>query len=619
MVNGKQHHSHLSNLTGEIEEFIDFKRKSGSVYRNSEFALKAFDRFCAAEENQALSPQQLADAWVKPDNNNPKYDGGCCVRQLGLYLTEQSHPKAFTLLSAGGNAPRLLGVNPGPFESEIKEFVSQKRLTGRKYVIEEYCLKSFDKFCSMKENEFSTPQQMVDAWIKKAKKKNGTNIGMVREFGIYLTMQGNAKSFVIPYANGDMPRPAFAGYTSMFAEEIESFLKMQRSEGLKYRQEEFRLKDFDRFCNGQPDLSLQQLAVEFIHSHEGCSYGKRKRSASVIKAFSNYLSENSYSNAFTIIDENNVVGPYAEEISAFVDFKKSCGFKYRTAKYYLRVFDVFCASKGNESLPPQQLVDAWVLKKEGEHPNTRANRVDPVRVFGNYLTSIGHPEAFTIAADIAQRTATKPPYLFSVDDINIFFGACAELDPDEKDPSMHIVLPAAFLFMHCMGVRTCELKILMENVNFDTGEVIIVDAKTGDRAVYMSEELSESLFKYNSMIEKIFPRRKFLFPASANQSRNDFAKRFSEIWMSNVPATVHGVPRLYDFRHHLLYRNVELCLLNGDDVNAMRPYVMRHMGHKLPESFQYYFHLSPPIRKEVSKIKNSLDWMIPNVPEVPYE
>jgi len=210
-------------------------------------------------------------------------------------------------------------------------------------------------------------------------------------------------------------------------------------------------------------------------------------------------------------------------------------------------------------------------------------------------------------------------YLFSEDDIDRFFGACAELKPDEKEPSMHIVLPAAFLFMHCMGVRICELKILMENVNLETGEVIITDTKTGERTVYMSEELSELLFKYSLVIEKIFPRHKYLFPASVSRSRNDFAKHFREIWRSNVPAVEHGVPRLYDLRHHLLYRNVELCMRNGDDVNVLRPYLMRHMGHKLPESFQYYFHLSPPIRKEVSQIKKGLDWMIPDVSGVPYE
>jgi site-specific recombinase XerD len=438
---------------------------------------------------------------------------------------------------------------------------------------------------------------------------------------MYLAMQGNRKSFVVPYANGDMPKPAFTGYTGSFAEEIISFLKTKRSAGLKYRHEEFRLKDFDKFCNEQSTLKLspRQLADAFIHFQEERGYSKSRRSTSVIKAFGNYLTDNGCSNAFTIIDKNFVAGPYAEEISAFVAFKKSCGFKYLNSGYHLRSFDVFCASKENKSLTPQQLADKWVLKRDNEHPNTRAGRVDPVRVFGKYLTSIGHPKAFVIADDAAQGGTPKPPYLFSEDDIDTFFGACAELKPDEKEPSMHIVLPVAFLFMHCMGVRTCELKILMENVNLEAGEVIIIDAKTGERAVYMSEELSEFLFKYNLVIEKIFPRHKYLFPASVSRSRNDFAKHFREIWTSNVPTVEHGGPRLYDFRHHLLYRNVELCMRNGDDVNVLRPYLMRHMGHKLPESLQYYFHLSPPIRKEISQIKKSLDWMIPDVPEVPYE
>jgi len=121
------------------------------------------------------------------------------------------------------------------------------------------------------------------------------------------------------------------------------------------------------------------------------------------------------------------------------------------------------------------------------------------------------------------------------------------------------------------------------------------------------------------MIEKIFPSREYLFPASVSRSRNDFAQHFRAIWISSVPDEGRGTPRLYDFRHHLLYRNVELCMRNGGDVNVLRPYIMRHMGHKLPESFQYYFHLSPPIQKEISRIKNALDWMIPDIPEVPYE
>jgi hypothetical protein len=97
-------------LASEIMGFISFKREAGSVYTSSELVFKAFDRFCTLESNRYLTPQQLADAWVEPNTDKPKYDGGCCVRQLGQYLTELGHPNAFTVLSAGGRPPRMIFV-----------------------------------------------------------------------------------------------------------------------------------------------------------------------------------------------------------------------------------------------------------------------------------------------------------------------------------------------------------------------------------------------------------------------------------------------------------------------------------------------------------------------------
>ena len=122
-------------LAKETEEFIEFKQQSGSAYRSSECALKAFDRFCATFENSAMTPSQLAEAWIQPDKDKPKYDDGCSVRQLGQYLTAIGHLKAFSLNCATGKAPRTLCVTPGPFIREINEFVEQKRAAGRKYII----------------------------------------------------------------------------------------------------------------------------------------------------------------------------------------------------------------------------------------------------------------------------------------------------------------------------------------------------------------------------------------------------------------------------------------------------------------------------------------------------
>jgi integrase len=606
-------------LHEEISEFIDFKRGNGFSYTVAEFALRAFDRFSAAAENHGLSFEQLAEKWATPDNRKPKYDGGCCVRQLGQYLQETGHPKAFTALSANGFEPRLIGMGKGPFAEEIEVFIAYKRLANRSYVAAEYQLKSFDKFCAMKRDTPLTSQQLADAWQERVSRKGKVDVSAVRELGLYLTLHHSKKAFMLPCADGKLPRPKFAGYGSLFASELESFLDAKRSSGIKYRHEEFCLRDFDRFCCEQPALTLQQLAETFISMQGELSVHKRTRSTSVLRTLGAHLAKNGHPSAFIIPYEQFVKGPYAEVISTFVAFKRSCGYTYKSGDYQLRCFDTFCASEENSDLSPQQRADKWIVRRGDECVNTRAGRVGPIRVFGKYLTSIAHPLAFVIADNAVPKGHAKPPYLFTEEDIGAFFSACAKLEPNERDPMAHIVLPAAFLFMHCMGIRTGELGILMADVDFTTGEVVIANAKNGDRVIYMSDELSDLLSKYSVLIEDVFPHRLHLFPLSQTRPRNDFSKRFGEIWTSHVFANVDDKPRLYDLRHHLLYRNVELCMHRGEDVNVLRPYVMRHMGHKKPESFQYYFHLSPPIRKEVSRIKEGLDWMMPDIPEVPYE
>jgi len=149
MTDKKLNNTFRGPLAEEIVKYIDFKHQSGSQSTSSEMALKAFDRFCVAMENQNMSPLQLAEAWVKRCDDKPKHDHGYSVRQLGQYLTETHHPKAFTVLDAKGNAPKPLGVHTGPFAEEIKEFIEYKRMTGRKYIIAEYCLKAFNIFCAI--------------------------------------------------------------------------------------------------------------------------------------------------------------------------------------------------------------------------------------------------------------------------------------------------------------------------------------------------------------------------------------------------------------------------------------------------------------------------------------
>lgn len=604
-------------FAADIAEFVGCKRQAGLSYVSAGYELRAFDAFCAVAGRDRYSPQELADLWAdRGRSSTPKYGDSNSVRQLGQYLTARGGANAFSLQTPSGNSPKIPRICDGPFAEEIFEFINCKKTSGRKYVNAGVGLSAFDSFCAMKANQALSHQQMAEAWRdRRTAAKKIPYIDLVREFGLFLTLQNSPKAFALPYSDGSAPKPAFTGYTSSLAESIVSFLAEMRMAGFKYRHGELCLREFDTFCNSPSvsTLGTQGMATAFLHGQAGRSADKQRKCASAVKALGKFLSARGSGNAFCILEPDQPTGPFKNEISAFVGFKKSAGYKYKSAERALHAFDKFCAMSG-VSIPFQQLAEIWSQRIGGEHPNNRSSRVGPVRVFGKHLQGIGSPKAFVIADDVARGCAPEPPYLFYEDDVDAFFRACAELEPDKKDPAMHIVLPAAFLFMLCTGVRTCELGVAMDNINLQSGEVVIADAKTGGRIIYISGQLSAILQRYDSAVGRILPHRSHMFPANEKRPRRDFARRFKEIWRRSLLDGEHGSPRLYDFRHHFLYRNVELCMRSGIDVDAMRPYLMRHMGHRTPESFQYYFHLSPPIRKEISQAKTALDWMIPDVP-----
>jgi integrase len=71
--------------------------------------------------------------------------------------------------------------------------------------------------------------------------------------------------------------------------------------------------------------------------------------------------------------------------------------------------------------------------------------------------------------------------------------------------------------------------------------------------------------------------------------------------------------RVYDFRHHFVYANMNKWLREEKDVNAMLPYLMKYMGHSEVKNTLYYFHLMPDIYGDIVKKSLPLESVIPEV------
>ena len=90
---------------------------------------------------------------------------------------------------------------------------------------------------------------------------------------------------------------------------------------------------------------------------------------------------------------------------------------------------------------------------------------------------------------------------------------------------------------------------------------------------------------------------------------------FRNIWRCAFPGWTGKLPRIYDFRHHLAWANIDRWVREGTDVNAMLPYLMRYMGHNCIKHTLYYFKFVPDFYPNYRTLSKQLDDRIPEVPD----
>ena len=164
-----------------------------------------------------------------------------------------------------------------------------------------------------------------------------------------------------------------------------------------------------------------------------------------------------------------------------------------------------------------------------------------------------------------------------------------------------LLFPVLFRMMFCLGLRPGEpLRLLREEVNLETGEIYIREAKRHrDRHLFMSNDLVLLCRKYDHLMEK---DRKFFFEVEGKQINTQ--------WMTlnfNKLAAKAGLPsavRPYDLRHTFASMNLLNWLEAGKEAMDLMPYLSQFMGHSTIESTCYYIHLLPEELKRCSKI----DW-----------
>jgi integrase/recombinase XerD len=306
-------------------------------------------------------------------------------------------------------------------------------------------------------------------------------------------------------------------------------------------------------------------------------------------------------------------------LAGFLEFKHSMGIKYETSEYYLWKLDQYNLEKGNHSTLTKDVVTSWLLKMEEGTESQNRSWIPPIREFGRYLRNMGMNDAYVVEDSFVIRKYHAEIYLMTDSEIKAFFKECDFYVNNTKlNPGMQYVYPAFYRLMYCCGLRTGEARLLKcSDVHIEDGYIDLMHSKGHrDRRLYLSDELVDFFAKYEKEINSVRPNRQYFFPGSCSElcSAVAIATTFARIWIAaGLPHDGKVKPRPYGFRHHFACANIMKWSIEGKNVHAMLPYLMRYMGHSSLESTYYYIHLIPDFFNQYKVLSKPTEDIIPEV------
>lgn len=247
------------------------------------------------------------------------------------------------------------------------------------------------------------------------------------------------------------------------------------------------------------------------------------------------------------------VGPFAELLQEFVDFKRSMGFKYQKESGYLKQFSEFTANEDiKEPLLTKELSNAWCQKRSYEqYRNGTQQRITCLRQFALYLVSIGHQAYIPIHLDNKPSRKSKyVAYVFTHEEMNKIISSSDKIYPHRRS-TMHLVMPVLIRLLYSTDLRIMEaLNIRLKNVDLSDGIIRIEHTKFDkDRLVPLSTSMLDVLRPYCSVMHPGLFSEDYLFVGITRQpyTHHEIYLRFRELLIqAEIPHAGRGNgPRIH--------------------------------------------------------------------------
>jgi site-specific recombinase XerD len=274
-----------------------------------------------------------------------------------------------------------------------------------------------------------------------------------------------------------------------------------------------------------------------------------------------------------------------------------------------------------ERFPEHTVLDediamAWAECGEKEHPNTQIRRISPVRGLAEFMLRRGK-NAFVIPRGIPAHEVDYVPYIYTKEEMAALFNAADMFVEGRKNEVKSFMLPCVIRLLYATGMRHGEARLLRyDDVDLERGQITVGASKNSEgRLVYINDDVCSVMAEYNMHMHKTAPGREWFFSKAdgTHYVSSWLQQSFMALKFLAGIEQLGVTKRLHDIRHTYCVHRLNEWVAQGEDIEAMLPYLCAYIGHKTLESTDYYLHLVPEFFPEYSELVHARNRSIPKV------
>ncbi|MSS59535.1 tyrosine-type recombinase/integrase [Erysipelotrichaceae bacterium Oil+RF-744-GAM-WT-6] len=296
----------------------------------------------------------------------------------------------------------------------------------------------------------------------------------------------------------------------------------------------------------------------------------------------------------------SILGPFMEGL---IQEKRAIGYKYESEEKRFREMDGFFFRTGaTEPALTKEMVILYTEKRPNETKQTRNGRIGAIRELARYMTRTGNEAYICPPLPAGSYAREYVPHIFTNQELAAIFQAADREGRENKCNQRYAVI---FRILYSTGMRVNELMhIKFKDIDFEAGTFFIRQAKNNkDRMIPVHrialDYLQDYLFKYRQSIsgeEYVFTN-----DMGTSLSSNSVYTHFRRcLWKAGIH---HGGrrkgPRVHDFRHTFCVHCLRNWVKEGQDINALMPYLCAYMGHSDTRCTEYYPRLTSELYPDI--------------------